>query len=339
MKKIYSFESGLSEREFLEREFNLELTEIEPHNVKEILQFDTYFLATSKVKEVEYLISESKNNSVIIFLFGNETYNVSEFNYLNNYSHKIKFGFFQMLPSKADVSVYLKLVPFSIYDGALAFNNGSNFFRQLKNGFDLMKRTRKIDIKFPITYFPMGYTNRFVKELKIKFPNLTSKSLVDQKFTEEDHKNKFISFVGQESNWNRNFSLKILKKFSGNSQIKITEGWSGINQDENTEYIDSLLESKYVWCPPGNISNLSFRYLESLLCGAVPLTTPSTLQDPHLWNSWVQFNSYKLFSWRNLLKFAENLGNVERLSIKNFALDTEINVIYQIRNLINEMNN
>ena len=35
----------------------------------------------------------------------------------------------------------------------------------------------------------------FVKELKIKFPNLTSKSLLDQEFTKEDHKNKFVSFV------------------------------------------------------------------------------------------------------------------------------------------------
>ena len=95
--------------------------------------------------------------------------------------------------------------------------------------------------------------------------------------------------------------------------------------------MDALLESKYIWSPPGNISNLSYRYFEALICGAVPLAPPSTVQDPHLWENWAQDLSIKLFSWKNLLKFAAELQELERMKIRDQEFEKEINAIHEIK--------
>ena len=336
-REIYSLQDDLSEREFLEREFNLIFTKITDANLSDLLTRDTYLLATSKIKDVEKLISKSKDHSVVLFFFGNETYNVDEFNYLNKYAHKIKKSYFQMLPRRTRFSVFFKTIPFAIYDGALKFNHGSNFFRHLKNGFDLMRRTKRIDTLFPVEYFPMGYTNRFITELKMKFPEMKSQSVINFNMNSKIPKTELISFVGQEGNWNRKFAIHILRNSKINSMIKIKAGWGGMSQENETVYLDSLLRSKYILCPPGNISNLCFRYLEALICGALPLTPPASIQDPHLWNNWTQFSKLNLYSWKNLIKFATKIENTERIRICSLELTNEINLINQINQEISDI--
>ena len=335
--KLYTFEEDLSEREFLKRELNLELIKIQPDKIHELTCLNKYGLATSKIDEIEDLVTHSKDNSIVLFYFGNETYNVSDFHRLNKHKTKIRMAYFQMLPQKTSFKIFLYLIPAAIYDGALKFNENSNFFRQLKNGFDLLKRCRKIRIQFQVVNFPQGYSNRFVNELDYKYPNLPTGSLINFFASDKTPKTKQISFVGQKSNWNRNFSLNILKSYESHSSIVITEGWAGALQGTKTDYLDHALESKFIWNPPGNITNRTHRYLETLICGGIPLLPPATLQDPQLWDVWSESCSPKLFSWRNLIKFSLELSEFEFNSImEKEALRQEI-LIEELRSKVHSV--
>jgi hypothetical protein len=331
MNQIFTFEDNLSESEFLKREFDLELKKINPDNLFEILNLKTYAIATTRLKDIEDLISKSKPGSVLLFYFGNETYDASEFNYLNRYKSKIKQGYFQLLPKKTTFSIFWRIIPATLYDGALMFNSESNFLRQLKNGYDLMKRVKDIDITFQVTNFPQGYSNRFVEELKIKFPSLGDGSLLNLQIKNPEGRKNRISFVGQVTNWNRNFSLFVLRKHCDNFSIKITEGWAGAFQGNKIDYLNSCLNSKYVWNPPGNISNRTHRYLETLICGAIPLVPPSTVQDPHLWDTWTEHFERKIYSWRRLIKLAKILTDESYLKIWKSEMLRQVVLIQELK--------
>lgn len=334
MNKVFTFEENLSEREFLKREFDLELTQINSSIFFEILSLNTYAVATSRIQDIEDLLSKSKENSVLLFFFGNETYNVSEFNSFNRFKSKIKHGYFQLLPQKTSYSIFCRIIPAAIYDGALFFNKQSNFLRQLKNGYELIKRVKDVKIMFRVTNFPQGYSNRFVEELRIKITNLGEGSILNIPRPDYESKINQISFVGQESNWNRNFSLHVLRNYCNNCFIQITEGWAGKFQGDKIDYLNSSLVSKYVWNPPGNISNRTHRYLETLICGAIPLLPPATVQDPHLWGTWSEHFYRNLNSWRRLIKFSKILGNESYTEIWKNELLRQVEIIHEIKRII-----
>jgi hypothetical protein len=164
-----------------------------------------------------------------------------------------------------------------------------------------MNSTFKLHQKFSkdIIYLPIGYTNLFARSI-VTFVSHHSELGIDEN----------ISLLQMSETLNRNFEKKIIFCFSGqkgkfwrtkaiedfrrwntsnsNFAIKInvrkgfsgTEGANGVTESVGLNYVQELLASRFVLCPPGNYSIYTFRFLESIVSGALPLYCYPCPSDP-----------------------------------------------------------
>jgi hypothetical protein len=64
---------------------------------------------------------------------------------------------------------------------------------------------------------------------------------------------------------------------------------------------------------------------------------PATLQDPHLWGIWSEFQLPKKFSWKKQLKYCNKLNENQRLELINKALLEEKIKIQLINKNLNKI--
>lgn len=339
-KPIYTKNMDLTESEFLRREFSLTLTELSKSVEKQILKSDLYYIATANVFELKSILENCKSKSAVIFFFGNETYDIPQYQWLNKYSSKIKFGFIYNLPRNTPFVITFRCLIGSLADGGLfLWKRDRNIIRNFKNGIDLMKRTRKLSLDFPHLDFPQGYSRRFVEEIELAGIKIGVKSILRRAPMDISFKSKKISFVGQNGSWCRELAIKVLTKKNIGFVPTHTQGWSGAKQGALTTYIDSLVQSELTLNPPGNLTNRTHRYLESLIFNSVPIMPPSTLQDPHLWGVWSEFSERKYFSWKHQIDYALNLSSQNRKSIILGALSREKRNVQEIKSMLDKIKN
>lgn len=344
MRSLYTYNKNLTEAQFLLREFDLELVQIDISNEEALNNLETVLLATTDPRELQNIIQGRKERSVILFFLGNETYDIPKFEYLNHYQKQIRHCFIYNLPKKTPYSVSVKCFLASLYDGGLFHYEGTdNIFRHAKNGIDFMRRNRKLIIEYPSSNFPQGYTNTFISELKNLWPDingslLTNKNLLRISNNQRSHA---INFIGATGSWNRKLALKKMKTLFPNSNFDLVpNSWTFEMPSKRAKnpllshYVLALHDSKFTLCPPGNLTNQTFRYLESLLMGSLPILPPATIQDNHLWNVWSEFTKPVYYSWTANLKRVKVMKEEERESLVAFALDAEKLRIQNVKNTL-----
>ena len=335
---IYTWNMNLTEAEYLQREFSLTLTKLSESIEKQIVKSKLFYIATADPIELTKILESCKAKSAVIFFFGNETYDIPQFNWLNQYSSKIQFAFIYNLPRKTSFIIPLRCFVGALADGGLfLWERERNIFRNFKNGIDLMRRTRTLALDFPHSDFPQGYSRRFVKEIEMASINLGKGSILDRAPFKIAPKSRAISFVGQSGSWCRELAIKVLMKKNSGFTPRYTQGWSGANQGALTTYIDSLIQSKLILNPSGNITNRTHRYLESLIFNSLPIMPPSTLQDPHLWGVWSEQSKKQYFSWKRQIAYALNLSDRNREIIILNALFVEKKKVQEINNILDKI--
>jgi hypothetical protein len=332
----------LMEAEFLLREFDLSLAKIDVSSEEALKNSEIVLLATTDPRELQHIIQGRKERSVVLFFLGNETYDIPKFEYLNKYHKQIRHCFIYNLPKKTPYSVSLKCFFAAIYDGGLFYQEGTgNIIRHAKNGFDFLQRNRKLKINYPASDFPQGYTNTFISELKNLSPDLNGSLLTNNNLLRMSNlqRTHSISFIGAAGSWNRRLALKKMRKIFQNSNFNlVANSWTDeisskrVKNQSLNHYVSALHESRFTLCPPGNLTNQTFRYLESLLMGSLPILPPATIQDNHLWNSWSEFTKPVYFSWTANLKRAKIMQEEERMNLVAFALGLEKIRIQNVKN-------
>ena len=144
--------------------------------------------------------------------------------------------------------------------------------------------------------FVPGYTNLFAKALikKLRIDNqqdsLLHAVLIDSDneiFGQSVRKFKF-SFVGQKGNaWRQYLIISSKAHLESNAFHVIcrdsfggTEGANNAGVKTAHEYLTVLLDSTYVICPGGNYSSATFRLVESLIVGCIPIYSARSPIDP-----------------------------------------------------------
>lgn len=330
--------SDFPESEYLRRELKINLTKIKMESPLP----NPVFIATQNPMKIENYLKNANEKQIVLLWLGNETYDINIYKMLEENSIKILHLFLAYTPRIPKFKNWIMLILGSTLDLSFFFRWGSvKGIRVLKNGFDLIRRTKQIRFGFEMSPIPLGYTNAFVEQLKYLQPKIENyDSLFDLSLYESEVGRQIdISFVGKEGEWARHVALSVLMQ---NDLIKIvkikTLGWGG-HQFEDLEYVNSLLESKFVLCPPGHISNQSFRYFESLLLGALPISTPNSLQDPHIGNFWTEeMKSFKFYSWKYICFYIKNVSDNERKGIigrEVLRIQNDIAVIRQVLSRLN----
>jgi len=143
-------------------------------------------------------------------------------------------------------------------------------------------------------WIPLGYTNVFASNFVANLrPSLGFKgSLIDlfllDKLKIFENKVDKVVFRGQIGKFQRQVFFREFETMSLpiSNQIVLNERFSGVNEVAESRsgnanaYVRELLESAFAMCPPGNYSNETFRFWESLLCGCVPVVANFIPSDP-----------------------------------------------------------
>jgi len=342
---VYTKNIELVESQFLKREFNLVLTEISSEIAFPTNSKFTIF-ATTKPSELQPFLNKAYPRSLVIFLLGNETYDIQTFEYLNKYKEKILHVFVHNLPKKTSFVVSLRCLLASIYDGGLLFSDDhNNIFRHFKNGIDCMKRNRKMELLYSASDFPYGYAGLFIEQLEhLKLVPVDCSPITNFKNNVKPNRDQQISFFGGSGSWSRRLAIENMKRLVPNCKIifyenryKAKDYSTFAKEISNSDYIMSLMRSRFILCPPGNLTNRSYRYLEALIMGALPVLPPATVQDNHHWGVWSEFIKPKYYSWTKSIKMALKMEDDERIFYVSKALEREIQKINKINEKLDKL--
>lgn len=156
--------------------------------------------------------------------------------------------------------------------------------RQIKIQHFYKKRNRKY------RNILIGYTNIFAISLleSGRFSNSKSLSSLFQLIAEQENKLGPIpvTFSGQVGQVIRETAINAISRVPDALIIRrSTYGASNVLEGDvktkGSEYVEVLQSSKFVLCPPGNISGESFRIFETVLMRRVPIVMESVTSDPN----------------------------------------------------------
>ena len=321
--------------EFYSRELNLTVLPFDPRRdgyaKHEVLIYVDY----GRIDDWINFLHERDNGSVSIFFVGNEYYFRKKFEVLNSFP-SIKQGYIQYLPPITAVPL-VQLLRELKQDLGIVF--ARPFFGTLFRAMIRFKDLKQLELNFPHTQLPLGYTNRFFKELSnLGLIKDETNSLYGEDFEKyiyssiDRHQNSGISFFGQKGTWLRR---RLVQSFSKekNMSIRTYGSWGGVAESSRTDYVEEMLNSRYVLCPPGNVSNESFRYYEAIAVGALPIVGETSIQDWVTFDYWPRHFGFKhqtakdLWKKLKLLKYEEFVDlskEVRRLEKKKLAAISEL---------------
>lgn len=264
--------------EFLKREFHWNVIDLDQRvgsgfaQEKEILAFDF-----SNIEKVIDIISTDYDRQFILILLGNETQQMKLVKHLAKMK-RVQAIYTQYEPQPS-VLGGMKTCLIHLIESPRTFFNLNFFLICLRGAFRGFKSLIYLGIP-KIRNFPLGYSNRFVEELKISGLIVgESESLMNarERFWNKNRKAK-VFFKGQLTGEYRKLIAPYLMRRKL-VEFDLNQHWGRPDLLTSTAYVDSMIESKFVYCPPGHVSNDTFRRTEALICGALPIETESSPQN------------------------------------------------------------
>jgi len=208
----------------------------------------------------------------------------------------------------------------------LAFSCVVVFRQAYINILHRMKKRQNID-------FLPGYTELFVDAIEaITGIRYSENSLLySDSIVTPSKKQIQFSFVGQRGGTWREFALERLKQtiltkdfaYIERPSFGGTKGANGASLETAREYVQTLLDSRFVISPPGNYSGSTFRWLESVICGAIPLQALSNPTDPDFRPPVTLPDWLNSGSWDSIISSAKKLSYTESQNC-NSTLQEEV---------------
>lgn len=201
-------------------------------------------------------------------------------------------------------------------------------------GFGMQIRQHKIlqihkKTKIKSINIPIGYTNVFALSLLRLVPNAHEEQQsilkIEPSFFYQPQTE--VCFVGQSGQIVRELAIRSLEKSElGYVLRRPSYGASNVIDHSvaalGKEYVETLLGSQFVLCPPGNISGQSFRYFEAITLGRIPLVMNHVTSDPNFRSGYLCGEILpSTGSWAKLLKASQKIDrtDISELIQKNDA--------------------
>lgn len=280
MNKLLICNEDLVETEYLKREFGLVPNQVDPNTLK--LGNEITIIACTEPSNWTRLLLNAQPKSIVFFLLGNETYDKNKYEHLNHFP-SIRHVFIYNPPRRSSNFGFLALLDWIIR--VPSDIKSKYLFFAWKFALEIRKKAGSVEITYPWTNLPLGYTNQFVKQL----PDLaisSGQSLVDNwpilKIAQKRERGRQIRFMGQIGTWYRKELLKYFSRFAEFEYVE-SSGWAG---SRKSGYFEMLQSSSFILCPPGIYTNETFRYYESIICGALPIAPIDSVHDLHSSNYW-----------------------------------------------------
>jgi hypothetical protein len=304
-----------SESEFLRRELKLNFKRVVPGDVD--VQSGVKAILTDDVSLWRSLLLRLPPKSVVLFLIGNEYYNLRIFRTIDEYSC-IKKVFAQYLTDhypKLPLTLILKTI---LSDPEILFLKP--FYSSAARAFRVARRLKHIGLSTPTKLLPLGYTDRFVGELTQMVDIDPFESLIgNAKLRFKREQKHSIVFRGQLGSWYRR---RVINSFQSQPKALISpyKGWGGSGVSVNSSYIELMLSSPFSLCPPGNLCNETPRYLESVALYRVPIVSAKSIQDWNNYKHWVDGIS-KDYRHSPHMTIFKKLSRLSDIDLRALSLD------------------
>jgi len=306
--------------EFFARELGLHGKKIN-HEEDEALP-ENCLIYCNDLTHWERRLALSRKSSVSVIIGSNEYYDLSRLSLINNFE-SIKCAFIQYLPNGKRIKAR-SFASFILRFPRVLLQRA--FYGTAKMGFQNYRKVAQERFNVPIYPFPLGYTERFARELKdLGILKANQDSLFQGKlfsdFTERDK----ISFFGQKGSWYRRLMVKFFESHP-NFEIQTYSSFGGFTDSpRSTGYSELILKSRFVVCPPGNCSSQSFRYYEAIALGAIPILAETSIQDWNTFDYWPSNKSWKNAHFPDIWKSLSSLSQPEleelSLELRKIVLD------------------
>lgn len=267
--------------------------------------------------ESRLLLSEPK--SVIAIIACNEYYEKKIFEKVNNFP-SLKCAFLEYLPAQKPAKL-IHLAIFALKNPRAMSQR--KFWGTLRIGFNNWKDCKSLKFNIPVFEFPLGYSERFVKELQQleSIPD-TEMSLFEIDPPLKFENRKLLTFFGQRGSWYRRFMIEYFQKRFGSFETYSGFGGNPGNH-KGSSYATELFSSKFVLNPPGNRSSQCARYFETIICGGIPVITEVSIQCWINHDYWPEEIPWKHFDfqrmWRILRNFDDTSAEKLNKHLKNYS--------------------
>lgn len=306
----------MTEVNYFKREFGIKIESVESITEFESklssVNYTTLLIASTNPEYWIESLNKLKKNTVIFFLLGNETYEPNDFNSLNKIS-SLKHAFVYNPPKKVLNGAILGGIIGNIIDGGLKhMESHGSVYRDGRISYSLKNKFKKIDMRYPFSFLPQGYSNSFANKITKLVKLNESDSLISQTSTSKIHDLKNVmhnfSFIGQQGIRRREVFLRAAEKFDNVKIYPPEAGFGGNNGGDDYTYVNHLLNSRYILVPPGNFNNSNHRYTESLICHSLPVILANNSIDPSQNDNWTNILSFfKRYSVKYQMKYLERI--------------------------------
>ncbi len=290
------------ENEFLLRELDIKGKKINHDENAPLPRNSVIYCNNLEHWQKRLMLSEASTITVIIAT--NEYYKSEKWLEVNRIK-SIKCAFIQYLPSNRRTK-FGSIIKFIIHNPN--FLSKKVFWQTSRNASRTYLEMRRMKFRIPVFGFPLGYSDRFVIELKNLglMPGETI-SLYEKEIYDKNLVRNSVSFIGQKGRWYRRLMVEYFERIAGARTSKYGSFGGFTHLPQTTDYASSILSSKFVVCPPGNVSSQSFRYYEAIALGAVPIVTEVSLQDWNTHEYWPRDTSWKYCNFMDVWKSLKEL--------------------------------
>jgi hypothetical protein len=325
IKNIYTELSNITEKEFFQRELKVKV--ITSSNYKMLENVSNPVIASDNPQYWSEFLQKRNKDSVVFMLLGNETYEPSIFNNLNGYP-SLRHVFIYNKPTRINPFTLVKTMLGHMIDrGFQKLPYPDSIYRDFRNSMYLSKKFSKIEIEYPNSYLPQGYSNNFAFKLALEYRLESNYSLLSEEFLNlhkgAEYRSNFLSFSGQTTNRRRELMVKASEKYM-NEAPDYTEGFRGAGHNGDSTYVNQLRSSKFILIPPGSFNNSNHRYTEALICGAIPVILAKNSLDPSENTNWTNsIPGITPFSAKLLLSYLSKFSDkeIDSLILKLRELD------------------
>jgi hypothetical protein len=308
----------LTETNYFKREFGIKIVSVGSASdfIDKLgsLNSSTLLIASTNPEYWVDILNRYEKYNVIFFLLGNENFEPAAFNSLNKIKSLLHAFVFNP-PNQISNTAVIGGVIGNIFDGGLRKTEApGSVYRDGRISYSLKNKFNKINMEYSFSSLPLGYSNSFAN----KITKLAKLSETDSLIATESilkinaYKNIIyeFSFIGQSGNRRREIYLRVAREFENVKIYPPEKEFGGNNIGDDYTYINSLLNSKYILVPPGNLSNLNHRYTESLICHSLPVILANNSLDSSRNDHWTNNLSFlRRYSAKSQMNYLENISD------------------------------
>ena len=308
----FSLEPPASEVEFLRRELGIQWSRVTQQEVlSHVATAERTLVLMSEPEPYRSIVEQAPDDSIVCLMISDEAYSLERLTIAKQPSVHRVYRHYPCQPASwgriaGTAAGYVR-------DSRGTSQRARTIVPNMRSGMRVRTRMEHWqNIERKVTAIPLGYTDTFAHAFAQRFSLPSNASVFAGDPTNTVNRDRSVVFRGNRGLAQRIVGIERGKKALGSEITLIDADWSArADSDVGAAYVDSLIAARFALCPPGFANNESFRFYETLACGALPIEVSAA--STHLGElPWRNAGSITKSSWTEGLREAESVSETER---------------------------